>query len=137
MDPVTDSLARPTALGPAGTLLVVDHEEVVRMLVNRALGEAGYAVVEASHGAAAPALVESGIHELDLVVCDLVMPGLNGRDLTRWLSAYRPDLPVLLVSGYPVPYLEAHDVYDPDIPLLRKPFLPSRLLDVVEESLVP
>jgi CheY-like chemotaxis protein len=135
---VTHLFDRPTDhRGSSKTVLVVDDEEVVRTLVTRALVEAGYAVVEASHGAAALALLESGTHELDLVVCDLVMPGLNGRDLARWLAAHRPDLPILLVSGYPLPYLEAHDLYEPGIPLLRKPFLPSRLLEAVEESVAP
>ena len=119
----------------ARTILVVDDEEVVRMLVTRALVEAGYVVVEASHGAAALALIESTAREFDLVLCDLVMPGLNGRDLARWLGANRPGLPMLFISGYPLPYLEAHDLYDPGIPLLRKPFLPSRLLEAVEETL--
>jgi CheY-like chemotaxis protein len=93
--------------------------------------------VEAGHGAAALAILEAGVHDFDLVVCDLVMPGLNGRDLARWLGTNRPDLPILLISGYPQPYLEAHGMYDPGIPLLRKPFLPSRLLEAVEEALAP
>ena len=120
---------------PPRTVLVVDDEEVVRMLVARALVEAGYSVVEAGHGAAAMATIESEAYDLDLVLCDLVMPGLNGRDLARWLTANRPELPILLISGYPLPYLEAHDLYDPGLPLLRKPFLPSRLLEAVEETL--
>lgn len=117
------------------TILVVDDEEVVRILVCRALADAGFSVVEASHGAEAIAVLESGASEIDLVLCDLVMPGLNGRDLARWLLANRPGTPILLISGYPRPYLETHDLYDPSIPLLRKPFLPSRLLEAVEETL--
>ncbi len=120
---------------PSRTILVVDDEEVVRILVARALTEAGYRVVEATHGAAALALLESGLHQIDLVVCDLVMPALNGRDLARWVGAHLPELPILFISGYPLPYLEAHDLYDPGIPLLRKPFLPSRLIESVEETL--
>ncbi len=119
------------------TILVVDDEEVVRILVARALVDAGYRVLEATHGAAALAMLESGLRDVDLVVCDLVMPALSGRDLARWLGAHRPELPVLLISGYPLPYLEAHDLYDPAIPLLRKPFLPSRLIEAVEEALAP
>jgi two-component system, cell cycle sensor histidine kinase and response regulator CckA len=121
--------------GPRRTILVVDDEEVVRMMVTRALTEAGFSVVEAAHGAAALALLESAKYELDLVVCDVVMPGLSGRDLARWLTTHRPDLPILLISGYPLPYLETHNLYDPGLPLLRKPFLPSRLLEAVEETL--
>ena len=135
---MTDTPDQPLASDrPSGTILVVDDEEVVRMLLARALVEAGYTVVEAGHGAAALALLEDGTHDLDLVLCDLVMPGLNGRDLARWLRAHHPDLPILLISGYPLPYLEAHDLYDPVIPLLRKPFLPSRLLEAVEEAMLP
>ena len=122
---------------PGRTVLVVDDEEVVRSMVTRGLGAAGYDIVEASHGGAALGILEAGVHDFDLVVCDLVMPGLNGRDLARWLRANRPDLPILLISGYPQPYLEAHGMYDPGIPLLRKPFLPSRLLEAVEEALTP
>jgi CheY-like chemotaxis protein len=69
------------------------------------------------------------------VVCDLVMPALNGRELARWISRHQPELPILFISGYPLPYLQTHDLYDPAIPLLRKPFLPSRLIESVEEAL--
>ena len=117
------------------TILVVDDEEVVRMLVTRALVEAGFRVVEAGHGTAALAVLESGTYDVDLVLCDLVMPDVNGRDLARWLATHRPGLPILLISGYPLPYLEAHDLYEPGLPLLRKPFLPSRLLEAVDETL--
>lgn len=133
---MSDSLLLP-ADGRVRSILVVDDEEIVRLLVARALTEAGFSVVEAGHGGAALALLESGSYDFDLVVCDLVMPGLNGHDLARWLGANRPDLPILLISGYPLPYLEAHDLYDPDLPLLRKPFLPSRLLEAVRETLRP
>lgn len=117
------------------TILVVDDEEIVRLLVARALNEAGYQVVQASHGAAALTILETRGQDIDLVVCDLVMPALNGRDLARWICQHHPELPILFISGYPQPYLEAHDLYDPGIPLLRKPFLPSRLIESVEEAL--
>lgn len=137
MELLTTSIDPPAIAKPARTVLVVDDEEVVRTLVSRALREAGYDVVEASHGAAALALLASKAPDLELVICDLVMPGLNGRELARWLGAHRPDLPILLISGYPLAYLEAHDLYDSAIPLLRKPFLPSRLLEAVEEAVLP
>ena len=117
------------------TILVVDDEEIVRILITRALAEAGFQVAQATHGAAALAYLEDDSHAVDLVVCDLVMPGLNGRDVARWLVAHRPELPILFISGYPIAYLEAHDLHDPGIPLLRKPFLPSRLIESVEEVL--
>jgi FixJ family two-component response regulator len=63
------------------------------------------------------------------------MPGLGGREVARWMAVHAPELPVLFISGYPRTYLEAHDLYDARIPLLRKPFLPSRLLESVQELL--
>jgi two-component system cell cycle sensor histidine kinase/response regulator CckA len=120
---------------PAGrTVLVVDDEEVVRLLLTRALSEAGYRVVQAINGTDAVNMLEREAEGVDLVVCDLVMPVMNGRDLARWVQAHRPELPVLFISGYPVAYLEAHHLHDPGIPLLRKPFLPSRLLETVEAT---
>lgn len=117
------------------TILVVDDEDIVRALVARALREAGYRVVQAQHGAAALAVLESGRETIHLVITDLVMPGVGGREVARWTAAHRPELPVLFISGYPRTYLEAHDLYDAGIPLLRKPFLPSRLLEAVQELL--
>ena len=117
------------------TVLVVDDEEVIRILIARALTAAGYRVVQATHGASALAYLEDESSTVDLVVCDLVMPAMTGRDLAGWLTSHRPDVPILFISGYPVAYLEAHGLHDPGIPLLRKPFLPSRLIESVEEAL--
>ena len=117
------------------TILVVDDEDIVRALVTRALREGGYRIVQAQHGAAALALLESRCESIDLVISDLVMPGIGGREVARWVLAHCPALPVLFISGYPRSYLEAHDLYDAAIPLLRKPFLPSRLLEAVQELL--
>ncbi len=125
----------PPNTGSRATILVVDDEDIVRALVTRALREAGYRVVQAHHGAAALAVLESGRETIDLVITDLVMPGVGGREVARWTTAHLPELPVLFMSGYPRSYLEAHDLYDAGIPLLRKPFLPSRLLEAVQELL--
>jgi CheY-like chemotaxis protein len=117
------------------TILVVDDEDIVRGLVARTLREAGYRVRQASHGAAAIGLLELQAQAVDLVICDLVMPVLGGREVAEWMKEHCPGLPLLFISGYPRTYLEAHDLFDASIPLLRKPFLPSRLLECVEEVL--
>jgi CheY-like chemotaxis protein len=116
-------------------VLVVDDEDIVRGLVTRSLREAGYRVREASHGGAAIGLLELEAQATDLVVCDLVMPILGGREVSDWVKEHCPGLPLLFVSGYPRAYLEAHHLYDPSVPMLRKPFLPSKLLEMVEELL--
>jgi CheY-like chemotaxis protein len=117
------------------TVLVVDDEDIVRAVVARSLRDDGYRVLEASHGAAAIGLLELQVHAVDLVICDLVMPILGGREVSGWMKEHRPEVPLLFISGYPRAYLEAHHLYDPTVPMLRKPFLPSRLLETVEELL--
>ncbi len=121
--------------GRQTTVLVVDDEDVVRALVARALREVGYRVLEASHGAAAVALLERDAASIQLVICDLVMPVLDGREVSIWMRQHCPDVPLLFISGYPRAYLEAHHLFDPQVPMLRKPFLPSRLLETVEDAL--
>jgi CheY-like chemotaxis protein len=115
------------------TIVVVDDEDIVRELVARTLRDAGYRVLQASHGAAAIGLLEHWAQTVGLVICDLVMPILGGREVSDWMKEHRPELPLLFISGYPRAYLEAHHLYDPTVPMLRKPFLPSRLLETVEE----
>jgi CheY-like chemotaxis protein len=116
------------------TILVVDDEEVIRSLVTRSLQEAGYRVLQASHGGAAIGLLERALDRVDLVICDLVMPVVGGREVAEWMREHCPAMPLLFVSGYPRAYLEAHHLFDPNVPMLRKPFLPSRLLEAVEEQ---
>lgn len=118
-----------------GTILVVDDEDIVRALVSRTLREAGHRVLQASHGAAAVGILETEASEVDLVICDLVMPILGGREVSEWMREHCPDLPLLFISGYPRAYLEANHLYDPSVPMLRKPFLPSRLIESVDERL--
>ncbi len=121
---------------PAGgqrTVLVVDDEDIVRALVARSLRDAGYQVMQANHGEAAIELLERDAAAVDLVICDLVMPVLGGREVAGWMKEHCPAVRLLFISGYPRTYLQAHDLFDPSVPLLRKPFLPSRLLEEVEE----
>ena len=117
------------------TIVVVDDEDTVRGLVARTLRDAGYRVLQASHGAAAIGLLEHWAQTVDLVICDLVMPVLGGREVSVWMKEHCPGIALLFISGYPRAYLEAHHLYDPSVPMLRKPFLPSRLLETVEDLL--
>lgn len=112
----------------------MDDEDIVRGLVARTLEEAGYRVLQASHGGAAIGLLEPESNSVDLVICDLVMPVLGGREVAEWMRGHCPAVPLLFISGYPRAYLEAHHLFDPSVPMLRKPFLPSRLLEAVEEQ---
>jgi CheY-like chemotaxis protein len=99
-----------------GTALLVDDEPLVRQSTADMLLDFGYEVVEASSAEDALRLMDQGLAP-DLVITDHLMPGLSGVDLARDLRARRPDLPVLIVSGY----ADVEGIA-PGLPRLTKPF---------------
>jgi two-component system cell cycle sensor histidine kinase/response regulator CckA len=125
--PVSDApmvLESARALATRATILVAEDEPAVRELVVRLLKTAGYDVVAAEDGSSALALAES--HSIDLVLSDIVMPGMNGRELARELRLREPELPVLLMSGYSDQRETTED--GTPIDLLVKPFEREELL---------
>jgi CheY-like chemotaxis protein len=116
-----------TSRSEAGTVLLVDDEELVRMSTSDMLADLGYAVVEANSAEEALRLVEQG-QSFDLLVTDHLMPGLTGTELAQELRGLRPDLPVLVVSGY----AEVEGVA-PELPRLSKPFRQTDLAAKLEE----
>ena len=120
-DDETDS---PAACGPVesrGRVLLVDDEELVRQATADMLSDLGYNVVEAKSAEQALQLIANGLI-FDLIVTDHLMPGMNGVELARHIRAQRPDMPVLIVSGY----AEAEGIA-PDLPRLTKPFRTGEL----------
>ncbi len=133
--PVTDTAQpeRPDGRGVARVLLVED-QPAVRRASARILREAGYDVVEAASGPEALRLFTTG--HLDLLVSDVVMPGgLSGPDLAAALRDERPDLPVVLASGYVGDRLTGVGDLPPHTTVLSKPFDATALLDAVRVSL--
>jgi two-component system cell cycle sensor histidine kinase/response regulator CckA len=107
----------------------------VRDLVCRALRDEGYRTLEASHGGEALELVEAGSDPIDLVVTDVVMPGMDGRELGRRLALSRPTLPVLYMSAYDVNDIFWRGSPRSSAPFLQKPFPQERLINSVEQLL--
>ncbi|MBW7862252.1 MAG: PAS-domain containing protein [Rhodocyclaceae bacterium] len=104
-----------------GPVLLVEDEPEVRRIIRIELSALGYPVIEASNGPEAAALLEN-VPEIAILVTDTVMPGgIGGRDLAIRAKALRPDLPVLLITGYATEAALA-GVADLDVPVLRKPF---------------
>jgi signal transduction histidine kinase/CheY-like chemotaxis protein len=104
-----------------GVALLIDDEELVRMSTADMLTDLGYSVVEAASAEEAMRVLAAG-SSIDVVVTDHLMPGMTGTDLARQVQGARPDLPVLLVSGY----AELEGV-DPALPRLTKPFRKDEL----------
>jgi two-component system cell cycle sensor histidine kinase/response regulator CckA len=127
---------RPVELrGGNETILVVEDEEVVRNLACRGLREQGYTVLEARHGREALEQVERDHPQIDLVISDVVMPELGGRELGRRLAVLRPELPVLYMSGYTGDDVIQRGLLEPGVPFQQKPFTPEGLARKVREML--
>ena len=107
----------------------------VRTLVCRLLVSAGYRVIEAGGGREALRLAAATVDEIALLITDVVMPGMNGRELVQQLSAARPRLRAIYVSGYTDDILANHGVLEPGTVLLSKPFTKAALLRSVDEIL--
>jgi two-component system cell cycle sensor histidine kinase/response regulator CckA len=92
--------AAPRARKGSGTILLVEDEPAVRGIARRALSRYGYQVVEAGNGIEALARLEGGTETIDLILSDLVMPGMGGRELAERLRDFPSPPPVLFMSGY-------------------------------------
>ena len=126
---------RASATLGAETILVVDDEEAVRSSTRRALERAGYTVIAASDGADAVRLFTEQDGGIEMVITDVVMPGLGGRELVGRLKIMSPRLPVLFVSGYTEEGVRQQGVLEPGAAYLEKPFTPEKLLRKVREVL--
>ncbi len=109
------------------TILLVEDEPGVRQLVREMLLRLGYTILEAGSGAEALRLFEQHHGGIDLLLTDVIMPQMSGRDLAARLRAAQPTLKVLYMSGYTDDMLAHHGVLEPDVYLLPKPFAPDEL----------
>jgi len=136
----TESL-RPTALSTKPmqgfeTILLVEDEETVRKLACTVLQKYGYTVLEAPNGEEALRIVQGqNGNPIHLMVTDVVMPGMSGRQLAERLVSLWPKLKVLYMSGYTDNAIVHHGVLDPGIAYIQKPFAPDALASKVREIL--
>ncbi|HVI24201.1 MAG TPA: PAS domain S-box protein, partial [Myxococcales bacterium] len=124
-DTATDRSAVATGSGKGETILLVEDEELVRVAARRALLHSGFQVLEATNGV--HALKVYGVARVDLVITDLVMPEMGGRELATRLRQHDPDVKVLFTSGYTDdPTIRGGDTFA-GISFLPKPFTPESL----------
>jgi PAS domain S-box-containing protein len=125
----------PAARRGSETVLLAEDEAAVRTLGRHALRAAGYTVLEAAGGAEALRLAGGYLRPIHLLVTDLVMPGVGGRELAVRLAAVHPEARVLYVSGYTDDAVVRHGVREGQAPFLPKPFTPADLARKVREVL--
>jgi two-component system, cell cycle sensor histidine kinase and response regulator CckA len=130
------TLQPPPAVRPAGgyTVLVVDDEEAVRRLAVRMLTWAGYQAIEARHGREALAAIEQHPGPVHLVLTDIKMPGMNGRELGRFVEERWPGKPILYMSGFASEVFRG-GLLEPGAPFLAKPFTQDDLAAKVRSLL--
>jgi signal transduction histidine kinase/ActR/RegA family two-component response regulator len=120
-------------LGGTETILLVEDRDMVREVTQRSLERHGYEVIPACDGQAALAACARYGSAIDLLFTDVIMPGLNGRDLHRRICLMIPGLRVLYMSGYTDDAMAHHGVLDNGIHYLQKPFRERAMLQKVRE----
>jgi two-component system cell cycle sensor histidine kinase/response regulator CckA len=119
----------------AETILIVEDEDLVRALTRQVLEECGYEIIEARNGVEALSIFEHQDCKIDLLMTDVVMPQMGGRELAEKLAQMHPDLRVLFTSGYTDDAIIRHDVIEADTNFIQKPFTFDALAHKVRESL--
>jgi CheY-like chemotaxis protein len=132
--------ARAIAAAPAQergteTVLLVEDERGVREYVRELLEENGYRVLEAGNGTDAIALCDAYVGAIDLLLTDVVLPDLGGSRLTEALTALRPDLRVLYMSGYADDAVVRHGILQGSVAFIEKPFSSEALAAKMREVL--
>ncbi|MEG0243556.1 MAG: response regulator [Pseudomonas sp.] len=118
-------------MSAASTILVVEDDAIVRMLIVDVLEELEFKVLEAADAEAALAFLEDSAHVIDLMMTDWGLPGMNGKELADKTRTLRPALPILLASGY------AENIELPGgVQMIAKPFSIEQLRDKVKGMLV-
>ena len=121
--------------GHGETVLVVEDDSLVRMTVRGYLERGGYRVLDAEDGAQAITVARQTPHQIDLLVTDMVLPGLKGPEVARRVGANQPNVRVLYMSAHPTDALQASGRLAPDAESLQKPFTEHDLLQEVKLAL--
>jgi DNA-binding NtrC family response regulator len=127
--------ARPAVPRGTETVLVVEDEEMVRNLVRETLERAGYRVLDAAGPFEARRISEQHRQPIQLLITDVVMPKVSGRELAEQLTARRPDMKVLYMSGYTDNAITASGILTREVAFLQKPFTPAALTEKVRDVL--
>jgi PAS domain S-box-containing protein len=127
--------SQPNEAGGCETVLLVEDEESVRELVRLTLTSRGYKVLEAENGESGLRIAEACQEPIDILITDVVMPGIGGRELSKKLLSLRPDISVLYLSGYTEDAVVAQGAPGPATAFLQKPFTLQNLAKKVREVL--
>jgi len=134
-DEVDQAAPQPPTTGHGETVLVVEDEPAIREVMRRILHRNGYRVIMAADGVEALELARAHGGPVDLLMTDVVMPRMLGKEVAERLRAVRPGTPVIYMSGYARPALANAGTLEPGVILLEKPFSEAALLTAVRQVL--
>jgi CheY-like chemotaxis protein len=138
-EPIHAEEAPPALVAPVAgggeTVLVVDDEPAVRLVTKRILQRNGYAVLEASGGAAALQVLREHPGPVQLLLTDVIMPEMNGREVAERVRERRPGIRVMYMSAYSPEAIALDGLLDEGAAFLRKPFEIGGLLEAVQQAL--
>jgi two-component system cell cycle sensor histidine kinase/response regulator CckA len=117
------------------TILLTEDEGAVRMATRTILEQAGYKVIEAANGHLALDTFRKRVNDIDLVITDMIMPGMNGRELADQIRAIRPDIRLLFTSGYTDDTVLRQSLLQPGALFIQKPYTPQNLTAKVRDAL--
>jgi len=126
---------RQRAAGGTETLLVVEDEEHVRSFIVKALGRAGFTILDTGSPREALSMAEDHGDRIHMLISDVIMPGMSGPELAKNIQVLRPGMPVLYMSGYTEDAISFRSDLEKDTELLTKPFAPEELCGKVREML--
>jgi two-component system, cell cycle sensor histidine kinase and response regulator CckA len=130
-----EAAPQPPLAGGSETLLIVEDEDLVRAFAVRALRSFGYTCHQAHNADEALRLLDDHETRVDLLITDVVMPGMSGRELGDQLARLRPGIPVLYTSGYTDEDVIRRGMLEEGRPFLQKPFTPHELARAVRDAL--
>jgi hypothetical protein len=133
--PTVETKSEPESSHRGGTILVVEDEDAMREVTRRILTRNGYTVISAASGPEALEVLEAHSGAIELLLTDVVMPKMLGKEVAERVRALRPDVRVLYMSGYAQPVLASRGTLDPGVTLVAKPFSEPSLITTVREVL--
>ena len=126
---------KPEPVRGITTILAVDDNPAVRKMILDALEPLGYKVLIAASGQEALEICKTEKEKIDLLLTDIVMPEINGRQLIKKLQSVRPGLQALLMSGYPEDVVGPNSMLEPHLNFISKPFVTATLVQKINQVL--
>jgi hypothetical protein len=119
------------------TILLIEDADLLRPTVVELLESYGYTVIAAANGAEAVMAAERYTGEIDLLLTDIVMPGMNGREASEILLKLHPEMRVLFTSGYPADAVVRKGIASARVAFIQKPYVGDELLEKIRVTLDP